>query len=60
MSADDRTARLAITPLRAGHAPLLFPLLADPLQYRYVPDAARATVAELWQRFEQLERGAPV
>ena len=26
-----RTARLAITPLRAAHAPLLFPLLADPL-----------------------------
>lgn len=54
-----RTARLAIVPLRAAHAPLLFPLLADPSQYRYVPDAARATVAELFQRFEQLERGAP-
>ena len=53
------TARLEITPLRAAHAPLLFPLLADPRQYRYVPDAARASVAELWQRFEELERGAP-
>ena len=52
-----RTARLDIVPLRAAHAQLLFPLLADPRQYRYVPDAARASVAELWQRFEQLERG---
>lgn len=52
-----RTARLAIEPLRAAHAPMLFPLLADPRQYTYVPDAARASVAELWQRFEQLERG---
>lgn len=51
------TARLAITPLRAVHAPLLFPLLADPRQYAYVPDAARASVAELWQRFAELERG---
>ena len=53
------TARLLITPLRAVHAPLLFPLLADPRQYAFVPDAARASVAELWQRFEELERGSP-
>ena len=51
------TARLAIAPLRAAHAPLLFPLLADPRQYVFVPDAARASVAELWQRFDELERG---
>jgi hypothetical protein len=37
MSFEGRTARLAITPLRAAHAPLLFPLLADPRQYQYVP-----------------------
>ena len=53
------TERLAITPLRAAHAPLLFPLLADPRQYAYIPDAARATVGELWRRFEELERGPP-
>ena len=53
------TARLAIEPLRAAHAPLLFPLLADPRLYTYVPDAARVSVAALLQRFEELERGAP-
>ena len=53
------TERLSIAPLRAAHAPLLFPHLADPRQYAYVPDAARASVAELWQRFADLERGAP-
>ncbi len=54
-----RTARLAIEPLRAAHAPLLLPVLADPRLYTYVPDVARASVAALWQRFEELERGAP-
>ena len=53
------TTRLAITPLRAEHAPLLFPLLADPRIYAYVSDSARATVAGLRQRFAQLELGAP-
>ena len=53
------TSRLSIVPLRAAHAPLLFAHLADPRQYAYVPDAARASVAELWQRFADLERGAP-
>jgi RimJ/RimL family protein N-acetyltransferase len=53
------TERLAITPLHAAHAPLLFPLLADPRQYHYVPESARASVAELWQRFDELERGPP-
>jgi RimJ/RimL family protein N-acetyltransferase len=53
------TARLAITPLRVEHAPLMFPLLADPRLYAYVPDSARASVAALWQRFAELERGAP-
>jgi [ribosomal protein S5]-alanine N-acetyltransferase len=57
MSFEGRTARLAITPLRAAHAPLLFPLLADPRQYQFVPEAARASVTELWQRFDELERG---
>jgi RimJ/RimL family protein N-acetyltransferase len=53
------TERLAITPLRAAHAPLLYPLLADARLYRYVPDAARACVADLWRRFEELEHGPP-
>ena len=54
-----RTARLAIVPLRAEHAAMMFPLLADPLLYTYVPEAARASVAELFERFAALERGAP-
>jgi ribosomal-protein-alanine N-acetyltransferase len=53
------TARLAISTLRAAHAPLLFPVLADARLYRYIPDSARASIAELMQRFERLERGAP-
>ena len=53
------TARLTIAPLRAAHAPLLFPLLADAANYTYIPDSARASIAELMQCFERLERGAP-
>ncbi len=53
------TARLAIEPLRAAHALLLFPLLADPRLYAYVPDTARASIGALVERFEALERGAP-
>jgi [ribosomal protein S5]-alanine N-acetyltransferase len=53
------TARLAIEPLRAEHAPLLFPMLADPRLYTYAPDTPRASVEALIERFEALERGAP-
>jgi len=54
-----RTARLRMEPLRASHAPLLYPLLADPRLYAYVPEAAYASVARLAARFAALERGAP-
>ena len=54
-----RTARLAIEPLRAAHAPLLFPLLADPRLYTYAPDTTRTSIAALIERFEALERGPP-
>jgi RimJ/RimL family protein N-acetyltransferase len=53
------TARLAIEPLCAAHAQLLFPLLADARLYTYVPDTARASISELFERFDTLERGAP-
>jgi len=53
------TARLAIEPLCAAHAQLLFPLLADARLYTYVPDSARASIGELFERFGTLERGAP-
>ena len=54
-----RTARLRLEPLQASHAPLLYPLLADPRLYAYVPDAAYTSVALLAERFAMLERGAP-
>ncbi len=53
------TARLRLEPLSAAHAPRLFPLLADTRLYTYVPDAARASVALLAERFDELARGAP-
>ena len=53
------TARLRLEPLRASHAALLFPMLADPRIYTYVPDEARVTVAMLAARFGELARGAP-
>jgi ribosomal-protein-alanine N-acetyltransferase len=53
------TARLRIEPLRAAHAPLLFPVLADPRIYAYVPDEIHATVESLAARYAFLERGAP-
>jgi RimJ/RimL family protein N-acetyltransferase len=53
------TARLRMEPLSAAHAPRLFPLLADPRLYTYVPDAARASVDLLAERFDELARGAP-
>ena len=53
------TARLDIEPLRAAHAPLLFPVLADPRIYRYVPDEVHPTLDSLANRFARLERGAP-
>jgi RimJ/RimL family protein N-acetyltransferase len=52
-----RTARLVIEPLRVEHAPLLFPLLADPRLYDYAPDTTRTSVAALIERFQALERG---
>ena len=53
------TARLRIEPLRAAHAPLLFPVLADPRIYAYVPDEVHATQHSLGERYAFLERGAP-
>ena len=53
------TPRLHIEPLRSVHAPPLFPVLADPRIYLYVPDEVHPTVDSLTNRFAQLERGAP-
>jgi RimJ/RimL family protein N-acetyltransferase len=54
------THRLHVEPLRSVHAPLLFPALADPRIYLYVPDDVHPTVDSLTSRFARLERGAPV
>src|ERR1700720_3323158 len=59
LSAATRTARLDIEPLRSMHAPALFPVLADPRIYAYVPDRLDETVESLADRFAILERGAP-
>lgn len=53
------TARLRIEPLQAAHAPLLFPVLADPGLYLYADGAALANVEATLRRFETLERGPP-
>ena len=53
------TARLRIEPLCAAHAPLLFPALADPRIYAYVPETAHPSVASLARRHACLEAGAP-
>lgn len=53
------TARLHIEPLRSTHAPLLFPVLADPRIYVYIPDDAHSSQESLERRYAFLERGAP-
>jgi len=53
------TARLRLEPLRATHAPLLFPVVADPRNYEYIPDEIHPTVEALARRYALLERGAP-
>ena len=53
------TARLRIEPLQSTHAPLLFPVLADPRIYAYVPDEVHSTPDSLEKRYAFLERGAP-
>ena len=53
------TVRLRMEPLRPTHAPLLFPVLADPRIYAFVPDSAHSSVTSLAQRYARLEEGAP-
>jgi [ribosomal protein S5]-alanine N-acetyltransferase len=53
------TARLRVEPLRAAHAPLLLPVLAERRIYAYIPDVSDPTLASLTKRYALLERGAP-
>ncbi|NRF66910.1 GNAT family N-acetyltransferase [Aquincola sp. S2] len=50
------TPRLRMEPLRGAHAAELFPLLADPRLYHFIPQDPPATVAALEQRYARLER----
>lgn len=54
------TERLKIETLRARHAPFLFPVIADPRLYKYVPERPPQSVAALVRRYKELNRGAPV
>lgn len=50
------TARLQLEPLRAAHAPLLYPLLLDPELYRFIPQDPPPALTHLATRFAKLER----
>lgn len=50
------TSRLQLEPLRAAHAPLLYPLLLDPQLYRFIPHNPPPSLAHLATRFATLER----
>ena len=55
------TERLRLEPLRRAHAAEMFPILADPRLYRFVPREPPTTCAPLEERFQRLEaaRAAP-
>ncbi len=52
------TPRLRLEPLRAAHAAELFPLLADPRLYPFVPQDPPADADALARRYRRLERRA--
>jgi len=47
--------RVTLEPLTAAHAAELFPLLADPRVYRFIPNEPPASVAALAERYQRLE-----
>lgn len=49
------TERLLLEPLREGHAKHLFPVLADPRIYSFIPQDPPASIADLQTRYKQLE-----
>jgi RimJ/RimL family protein N-acetyltransferase len=50
------TERLVLEPLTRAHAPRVFPALADPALFTFVPEDAPATLAALEARYEKLAR----
>jgi [ribosomal protein S5]-alanine N-acetyltransferase len=53
------TDRLLLEPLREMHAALLFPLIADPAMYRFIPQQPPSELAALAARYRRLERRSP-
>lgn len=49
-----QTERLRLEPLTPAHAPLLFPVLADPQIYTYIPDDPPADLQALSLRYQLL------
>jgi [ribosomal protein S5]-alanine N-acetyltransferase len=49
------TERLLLEPLRERHAKHLFPLLADPQIYTFIPQDPPVSLAELQTRYKRLE-----
>lgn len=49
------TDRITLEPLTAAHAAELFPLLADPLIYQFIPDEPPVSIAALAKRYQRLE-----
>ena len=49
------TERLLLEPLRERHAEYLFPLLAEPQIYTFIPQDPPRSLAELQTRYKQLE-----
>lgn len=50
-----RSPRLVLEPLVAAHAEALYPALAEPALYTFLPKGPPASLAELRARFERLE-----
>lgn len=49
------TDRLTLEPLTVSHAAELFPLLADSLIYRFIPDEPPVSAVALAERYQRLE-----
>jgi RimJ/RimL family protein N-acetyltransferase len=49
------TDRITLEPLTTAHAAELFPLLADPRVYRFIPDGPPISVSALAERYQRLE-----
>jgi RimJ/RimL family protein N-acetyltransferase len=53
-----QTARLVLEPVRASHAPEIWPQLDDERMWRYFPALRPATLEDLRRLYEKWERGS--